>query len=384
MHVVFINYGYPGDVSDPDALLARFEGLAGWADGVVQAGGQASVIQRFGRDARLQRGNVAYRFVADGPQPALRSWQRAPRVQAVAVALCRETVAAGGQAALHVNGLMYGVQARLLRRLLPRPVPIVVQHHAEQPPAGRRAPLARWGLRAADGFFFTAAQQADPWRAARLMLPAQPVFSIMEGSTGFCYQERAAARRITGMAGDPAFLWVGQLIERKDPLTTLRALEPVFAQRPAARLTMAYTSDDLLPAVTACIASSPALASRVSLLGALPHPEMEAVYNSADIFVLGSRREGSGYALAEALACGVVPAVTDIPSFRWMTDDGRVGALWPPGDPAAGAAAIERVLQRPLADQSAAARRCFEERLSFAAIGRQALAAYRALAARRA
>jgi glycosyltransferase involved in cell wall biosynthesis len=75
--------------------------------------------------------------------------------------------------------------------------------------------------------------------------------------------------------------------------------------------------------------------------------------------------------------------VTDIPSFRWMTDDGRVGALWRPGDAAACAAAIRSVLHGPWSEQSAAARRVFEQRLSFAAIGRQALAAYRELAARR-
>ena len=53
---------------------------------------------------------------------------------------------------------------------------------------------------------------------------------------------------------------------------------------------------------------------------------------AADVFVLGSHREGSGYSLIEALACGLPPVVTDIPSFRSLTAAGAVGALWPCGD----------------------------------------------------
>ena len=48
LHAVFVNFGYPGAVTDPDELLARFEGLSGWADGIRAAGGHATVIQRFG------------------------------------------------------------------------------------------------------------------------------------------------------------------------------------------------------------------------------------------------------------------------------------------------------------------------------------------------
>jgi glycosyltransferase involved in cell wall biosynthesis len=78
-----------------------------------------------------------------------------------------------------------------------------------------------------------------------------------------------------------------------------------------------------------------------------------------------------------------VPIVTDIPSFRMMTDGGTIGALWPAGDSAAAAAAFREVLSRPQALQAAAARRFFEERLSYPSIGRQAVAAYHDLVARR-
>ena len=63
-----------------------------------------------------------------------------------------------------------------------------------------------------------------------------------------------------------------------------------------------------------------------------PHADMPAWFSAADLFVVGSHHEGSGYALMEACACGAVPVVSDIPTFRLLA--GGAGALWPPGDAA--------------------------------------------------
>src|SRR5438876_111648 len=55
------------------------------------------------------------------------------------------------------------------------------------------------------------------------------------------------------------------------------------------------------------------------MLGHVLHFRLAAFYSAADLFVLGSHDEGSGYAVLEACACGASPVVTDIPSFRRMT-----------------------------------------------------------------
>ena len=104
---------------------------------------------------------------------------------------------------------------------------------------------------------------------------------------------------------------------------------------------------------------------------------MAEYYSAADLFVLGSHREGSGYALLEACACGVVPVVTGIPTFRVITANGVVGALWNPGDAGACARAIAGVARRDLlaARQQVVAH--FEGSLSWNAVGRQAMGAYR-------
>ena len=81
------------------------------------------------------------------------------------------------------------------------------------------------------------------------------------------------------------------------------------------------------------IARDPRLAARVRVVGAVAASQMAAYYSAADIFVSASHREGSGYAAIEAMACGAVPVLTDIPSFRVLTANGRVGALWQQGQP---------------------------------------------------
>src|SRR5207247_2761013 len=131
---------------------------------------------------------------------------------------------------------------------------------------------------------------------------------------------------------------------------------------------MIYTDDKLLDSVKSTCESNPVLRSRVFLKGTISHQHIEMYYNSADYFVLGSHYEGSGYALSEALRCGCVPVVTDIPSFRVMTDGGKIGACWPPGDAEAFATAFLNVLRQPVEPLSELAVAFFETQVSFPAL----------------
>jgi glycosyltransferase involved in cell wall biosynthesis len=115
----------------------------------------------------------------------------------------------------------------------------------------------------------------------------------------------------------------------------------------------------------------------VRLLGAVAHDRLADFYSAADLFVLGSHHEGSGYALIEALACGATPVVTRIPSFETLTGDGAIGALWPPGDAAACADAIVQAARRDLEAERRRVRGYFERHFSWPVIGRRALEIYK-------
>jgi glycosyltransferase involved in cell wall biosynthesis len=139
---------------------------------------------------------------------------------------------------------------------------------------------------------------------------------------------------------------------------------------------MIYSEDDLLPAVRQRLQRSPTLVDRVRLVGAVPHDRMPDFYSAADLFVVGSHHEGSGYSLMEACACGAVPVVTDIPTFRLLTGGAIAGALWTVGDGATFARALVDVSQRDLETERARLADYFERELSWSAVGRRALEIY--------
>jgi glycosyltransferase involved in cell wall biosynthesis len=112
----------------------------------------------------------------------------------------------------------------------------------------------------------------------------------------------------------------------------------------------------------------------VHLLGKVTRAHVQTLMRSADLFVSGSHSESTGYALLEALACGVAPVVTDIPSFRVLTGNGRIGSLWPCGNADRLAdALVATTLNRPSPER---VRAHFDATLSFEAVGRQWADAY--------
>ena len=179
---------------------------------------------------------------------------------------------------------------------------------------------ARWrrAFACVNACTFTARALAERWH--RVGLPHDMrLIELPEASTTFRPIDRGQARQATGLRGSPALLWVGRLDHNKDPLTVLTGLDRVLQTVPGAHLTMIVPAEASAREVQRRIADSPALRNGVTLVGPIAHTEMAPYYSAADIFVSGSRHEGSGYALIEAMACGVVPCVTDIPAFRALT-----------------------------------------------------------------
>jgi glycosyltransferase involved in cell wall biosynthesis len=371
LHVVCINYEYDNVATSAGTLLDRYETLVGWAAALTDAGARVSVIQAFARDDEIVRNGVLYRFVRD------RVWYYG-RLPARPAHL-HDAVAKLKPDIVHVNGLQFGRQASYLRRVMPS-VPILVQDHANIPPKRWvRRRILQSGLRDLDAMSFVSRAQARPWLEAGLLHEKQSIFEIMEGSSLFRLKSRAEARARTGLSGAPVCLWVGRLNENKDPLTVINGFAKALPALPNAQLVMVHHTDELLPSIRAWLRENPAAAPNIKLLGELTHAALEDVYNSADLFVLGSHREGSGYAVLEGLACGVMPVLTDIPSFRVLTGNGSVGRLWQVGNSDQLAKCLSESFCGVLAVSPQDVRAFFEKNFSWPAIGRHAVAAYRAL-----
>jgi glycosyltransferase involved in cell wall biosynthesis len=88
------------------------------------------------------------------------------------------------------------------------------------------------------------------------------------------------------------------------------------------------------------------LEGRVTLTGEVTDTSLAGYYDSADIFVLATRFEGYGMALAEALARGL-PAVSTLTGALIETVPKDAGLLVPPNDPRALAAVLADVMDDP-------------------------------------
>lgn len=209
---------------------------------------------------------------------------------------------------------------------------LLVQNHGEKPARGYRLFLQKIAGRCVSGFLFVSKEQGDCWVKKGIIRDSKQIYEVMEGSTSFTLANKTEARLSLGINGASfLFLWVGRLNQNKDPLTILKAFKELVQQRPEATLWMVYSETGLLEEVRAFI-NTHGLENNVYLKGKIPHAELENYYRAADYFILGSHYEGSGYALCEAMACGCVPVVTDIPSFRAMCENGNYGYLFQPGD----------------------------------------------------
>ncbi|PPV08249.1 glycosyltransferase [Xanthomonas bromi] len=359
-------------VPSPDGLsaeqvFAQWPSLADIAEAVASAGVQVSVIQASTLNTRLRRQGVDYRF-ADLLQ---RGSARRARTLA---ALVRETDAD----VLHVHGLEFAGDARRLARLLPQ-VPVLLQDHANRPPRWWSRSLWRARYAAAAGIAFTSLELAQPFMRARLFRRCTQLFAIPESSSRFTPGDQLQAREQTHLHGDPCVLWIGHLSPAKDPLCVLDAVAIAARSLPGLRLWCVFDQAPLMEQVQQRLRDDPQLAGCVHLLGKVEHARVQALLRAADLFVSASHTESCGYAALEAYACGCLPLLTALPSFRALSDDGAVGALWPVGDASALSDLLLRVCrQRP---SRAQVRAHFDARLSFAAVGQRWAQAYTQLRA---
>jgi glycosyltransferase involved in cell wall biosynthesis len=88
------------------------------------------------------------------------------------------------------------------------------------------------------------------------------------------------------------------------------------------------------------------LGHRIAVLGAVPQQRIAELYADADAFVLASRFEGYGMAFSEAVAHGL-PVVGTTAGAIPDTVPAGAGILVPPGDAAALAGALRRMIENP-------------------------------------
>jgi glycosyltransferase involved in cell wall biosynthesis len=232
-----------------------------------------------------------------------------------------------------IHGFTSPLQVMMLKAVASTGSVFIVRHHAEKPSVNIfKQCFQRLAFRKFGAYVFVSRDQAQIYKDKGIIASGMLIEEIMECSTIFSNSGKKLARVNLGIKEGLVFLWVGRLNGNKDPMTVLRGFSRLAGTGRPFILYMFYSENELEEAVRKFIQGDPHLAGKVLLKGKIKHDELVLWYSAADFYVSGSHDEGSGVALCEAMACGCIPVVTDIPSFRRMTKNGSAGRLYPAGD----------------------------------------------------
>jgi glycosyltransferase involved in cell wall biosynthesis len=171
-------------------------------------------------------------------------------------------------------------------------------------------------------------------------LPPGKVVRIYNAVTGPGFEERANRPAVhpwfcDGMS--PVYVTAARLVPQKDQETLLRAMAIFRRNGGHGRLLVLGTGP--LREHLENLAHELGIVDAVDFVGFQDNPL--PWFRRSDVFVLSSRTEGFGIALAEAMGCGTPVISTDSghgPSE--ILAQGRYGVLVPPQDPVAMAAAL--------------------------------------------
>jgi glycosyltransferase involved in cell wall biosynthesis len=374
MRICLVNPYYENVATSVLEVPGRYRHVESLAAAMARRKHDVVVVQAFHKDAVEHRNGAEFRYVRVPYRSVPRMSGGVLGMDLLLTGNLKPVLDALEDArpdAVHMNGLTLIQPLSVIGAWCARSGrPFTVTFHGGRPRTKPwLLPVQRRILERCRGVFFTTRHHAEPWTTLGLLKDEQ-VIPCMEVSSNFTPQDRTAARARTGMKGNPVFAWNARLHPIKDPLTALKGFSLIRRSLPDARLHMIYYSMEMETQVREAIASDPYLRDAVEMRGTIQPKAVEDFLNSSDFLIQTSLQEVAGYSVLEALSCGVIPIITDIPSFRAMTDGGRVGALFPVGDHERLA---ERTLGIDLANIETLSRQVrdfFEQALSYDAIAR--------------
>jgi glycosyltransferase involved in cell wall biosynthesis len=125
--------------------------------------------------------------------------------------------------------------------------------------------------------------------------------------------------------GKPYILCVGMLMKRKGVDILLRAFGRIYNELPELRLCLVGRGN--LKAELKKLSASLGVEDRVSFEGIVPDVRLRALYHNCTVFVLPSRSELFGMAIAEAMAAGAPIIATRTLGAKSLITDGRNGII---------------------------------------------------------
>lgn len=272
---------------------------------------------------------------------------------------------------IFLNGLVFPLQVIQLRMKLGSKVKIIVLHRGEKPGQGIRKIFQKLADKCINAYLFASAELGKEWVGTGIVQNANKIHEVIQVSSVFLPQERNNAKKQLQITATPAYLWVGRFDKNKDPLTVVHAFLEYVKTEPAAKLYMIYQSNELLQEIMDVTEKNKETAGAIILVGNIPHQQLQIWYNAMDFIISGSHHEASGIAVCEAMSCGCIPLLTDIPSFRQLTGKGKCGLLYEPGNAVSLLKILLQTAELDIDKERAKTLQQFKTELSFEAIAKK-------------
>ncbi|CAN5518001.1 hypothetical protein BH09BAC6_BH09BAC6_11760 [soil metagenome] len=357
MNFVFVNYDYSPNFNSPRDWVNRIKAYTGSLECLGKEN-TVTRVEQINYEGDCSHNGVRYFFGKFGKRKNHLQWELNRFVEDLNADI------------VVVHGRDYALPVMQLRLLLNKKTKIIAHHSATERPTGIKKYLQKIADRYIDAYLFASSTIGMNLVNEGYMESAEKIHEVMEVSSAFYPVDKAEAKAETGATGSPVFLWVGRLTENKDPLNVIKAFLKFVHIMPGARLYMIYHSAELLGDIEAFLERQADKHAVVLILSVLSY-NLLYWYNSADFIISGANYEGSGTSICEAMSCGCIPIVSDRPSFKKITDNGKCGILYEHGSEKALLMALMQTQVMNKQEKQNRSLDYFKKNLSFEAIAQQ-------------